>query len=95
MNRKPRFIRRSNDCKPPKSTTQNHLCFLLIRRLPRYGFAKFMITTMNGCRPRDFLPPHLRQVPGELWLTYIDRLSNWETRVRDFWPSLFVTVFLC
>jgi hypothetical protein len=33
------------------------------------------------------LPPHLLQRSGELWLTYVDRLSEWETTVRTLPPE--------
>jgi hypothetical protein len=37
--------------------------------------------------PREHLPPYLQQIVGELWVTYVDRLSQWETKVRTMPPD--------
>ncbi len=42
---------------------------------------------MASHAPREHLPPHLQQVVGELWVTYVDRLSQWETKVRTMPPD--------
>jgi hypothetical protein len=44
---------------------------------------------MQSCvgNRRDLLPPHLQQNTGELWLTYLDRLMMWETKVRTMPPD--------
>ena len=38
-----------------------------------------LVASRNGHR---HLPLHLQQILGELWVEYVDRLSQWETKVR-------------
>lgn len=81
MNNAKNFIPRSRQCECCLKCDTLSFC-----NIPhRYGIAKYV--SLNSHLSRKHLPAFLQQNVGELFLTYVDRLLMWETKVRTLPPD--------